>query len=696
MHIRFFIAALALTSSIGFGAETVVVFDTSTSMGGENLKVAQHECEKLIETVNIDAAHPFVLISFDTEPKPPLVFTDPAKAIAAVQALTAMGGTSIAAGLNAASDRLDQLGSGGAFVVLISDGADGNAAERDQAEVRLGSLLRERDARGLDTRMVVKRWGGSTAAMVTRLQAFSGNVVDVGESTIEALVWKADVSIVRSRRYASNDFQAIEMEICLTDDVFAKDREVIVLCERSTFTPNQMKMSSGETKNFRIDLPISDADEVAGEQELVVNFLVGEGMDLLDSVTMLVPLAALRPIATLACEIISAGYQKWTSPETGQLRGFVDIEVEVAATSPSSEGMPIQLDWEPTGGLRIASHHPRKLNLRVGDTRVLHVPFDSQLGASSPAITIKGIDESSPERAEIGKEEISLTSIPLPPAAKTPVTVTVEGVDDPVWTDLRKRKIQSVIRCDLFVDGPILGENNKLVYSGPWLALGQERTFASGRQALPLYIEMTAGDDGDDRELPIHLSILAEENEAIVLEVTQDVIHATVPAPDPVELVLLDEDGNRVTSFATRSNSDFANFVLRPMLDGPLTEEAFLGAGPVSVRVSGQAMQHPMETIAMSVPITRPRSFWFESSETISIEFSMVDVGHVVSDHSVDVIITRGSLLSLWIGRYSLWIFGVGCIVVCIGAAYLVFRKEKADEISFDFPFNSEVRSRGR
>ena len=185
-------------------SETIVVVDCSGSMSGANMATAKKECEELAKSIHIDIDNPFVVIPFDDAAKPAIVCVDTAAAIKAVRSLKVSGGTNIAAGLNAASDRIENLRAKPALVILISDGAD-SSKERNKAETRLGNLLQTRDRNGEPTRMIVKRWGASTNAMVKRLQQFSASVVDAATSTIETLAWKANVSILNSERGPRND-----------------------------------------------------------------------------------------------------------------------------------------------------------------------------------------------------------------------------------------------------------------------------------------------------------------------------------------------------------------------------------------------------------------------------------------------------------------------------------------------------------
>jgi uncharacterized protein YegL len=652
-------------------SETIVVVDCSGSMSGQNMATAKKECEDLARTIPIDKGNPFVVIPFDNIARPAIVCLDRGTAIDAVRALTITGGTNIAAGLNAASDRIERLRNKSALVILISDGAD-ISQERDKAEVRLGALLQARDRNGEPTRMIVKRWGASTDVMVKRLQKYSLSVIDATSSTIKALVLKADVSVLKSERGPRNDTHLLSLELQFTSEMFSKNQLVTATCNNSQLPKKTVTIDNSGKKKFQIVIPISKSDESTKNQVFEIEFFVDQKK--FKSIKKKVPLPKLKSIASFTVNKIGGKFEKWGNPKKGQLAGFVELEIQTIPSHPSTLGMPIRFDI--AGGNDLLLAPIPKTVAKVGDKLIRRIPFGQAIVSKNPLISIEGFDIFGTPATSLGRKEILISSMPLPEPAKTPVSITIKRVEPPIWVDLQKNRVQTIVHCELFVDGPIPGKTS-LVCQGVEKISPSE--FSSGRQSLSLFVE-TSLTEGQSRTLSLFFSVEADTSTAVALDLVNDSIDAVIPAPKPIRLVLMDESGRPASTLNARGD-ETANVIVNPLLAGPLTERAFKNAGPVEVRMGNKQMLQPLEPRCISLPFQKSRRFLFDQTEMVSLQVSLPGV-ESVKPQTLNVIIERSSLLSVWIGKYSLVVAALAIVGLFIGAMVLIFRKPLKPDFS--------------
>ena len=465
----------------------------------------------------------------------------------------------------------------------------------------------------------------------------------------------------------------IELEVQFSADLFSKNQVATASCDNSQLQQKTVKLDGSKKKRFQVAIPILKANEVSGTQEVAIDFLVNTKK--IESVLRKVPLPKPRPIASFTVKQINGKLEKWTKPKTSQLAGFVELNLQIVPTDPSTIGMPVRFELAGSNGLLLSSSE--HVLAKVGDKLIRRISFEQAEGLKDPLISVQAFDASRNPEMSLGMEQVVLSNMLLPEPAKTQVSITVKSVETPVWVDLQNNRVHTVAHCELFVDGPIPGKETRLICQGVEKISPSE--FNSGRQTLSLFIE-TSLLDGQTKTLPLFFSVEADANAAIVLELLKDSIDVTIPTPESVKLVLIDESGYQARALHSRGE-EFANVIINPLLVGPLTEEAFHNAGPLEVRMGSAVLSQPLEPRTISLPFEGARHVLFEQTEVISLQLSMPDA-ETVATQTLDVQISRSSLLSLWIGKYSLFAAGLVILVLFAGAMILIFKKSANPDFS--------------
>ncbi len=632
-------------------AHTIIVFDISTSMAGSNIATARSECEKLINNIEINKQSPLILVPFAGTALTPVHCEDRPQAIQALKALQANGGTSIAAGLNAASDLIEKLDKESALVVLITDGDDPDSEARRQSEERLGKLLKARDLSSVPTRMVVKRWGGATAALANRLQKFSSSVVDAGVGHIDAVVWQPIVETLRTIRFPDNKWQAIEVRITLPADLVHKNTSFSVTCRAPSKLSNPLTLNVASVTKARIHMPVAPGEKDGAKKSFTLDFAPsGDKSLILASVTKAVAISPVRQIAALAVSLSSAEYTSWKNPLKLLKAGNAELSVRAVAAHHTTEGLPVTFKVTSSKGLKIIS--TADVTSTVGKQTSIPLAFE-QNSPETPKLTVTAFDESWGRPVELGRQELQLAAVTLPRPVITTMKFTVKRIDPPVWVDLAASRIRTTIHCELFVDGP-MSPDNTLICSGPGRVSVKPNEFTTGRQPFSISLDTVVNPNGDERTIPFFFTVTAPKHQAIILQPPQKPLKVKLPPIKAPQLLLFNEAGKPFSKIALQSNETNAILKIKPVLHGQIAKEAAPTIGDLQLELDGVEAKHPLKPLSISLPAPQPGLLFFSQHKDHIVNIRLPSAA-MVKPVQATVRVTRPAGFNVWAMRAAVW-----------------------------------------
>lgn len=541
---------------------TVIVLDTSGSMGDGKLEAARAEIKDRARRLPPSPHRPYALIPFHGSVHDARVFTGGAPELEGhLDRLAAGGGTAIAAGLRHALGELDRSPAAGHVAVLLyTDGEDADRAAVAEQEARLDARFRDRTERGLGQTVICRRWGSANADLVALLRRGGhAEVIDAGEARLLHATLAPRVA-ARGCRWAGERTLAIdlraEVEVrgpagsaaipplrltCANAgaqgdaavDVAPGGPQPVDFAVRLPVTGREVP------KSVRLEFTVSAPQPAVRGADILVPTLADERV----AVEVAVPPPVLR--ATLDAALAPSGHARWQDPL--RRRAIVEAELiaDIGVAPDFAFPHPVPLALNPDPAVELLSDVKEFPIGGAGRVRLpLKLAYDPAT-TPSPGLTVGPAGREPAVRFEpAGRHAAVAAGAPAP--VVTTIAITPLSVGRPAWSDLLEGTATFEARIRVRVDGP-LGDRTALAVTAPAGVRGLRITPAvirGGDQTVTLAIAARL------RPAPattaLDFTVATPPPRGAVRFRTRDAFRIVAPGPPPVR-VALTRDGRPLT-----------------------------------------------------------------------------------------------------------------------------------------------------
>lgn len=633
--------AAAADSAPTLPFQRVMLLDVSTSMVGENIRIAKEEILEHARQFPPSDAFPLIILPFHTKVDHVYRFTDFPALEAYLSQLVPYGGTSIAGGLHAAFEELSRHADcRHTCLFLYTDGEDPEQDEIQVEEQRLNQLFSERQKQGLKQTVVFcKRWGNANAQLVSAIRKHGqARVIDAGELKLTPLILEPRFQVMQVR-WASDDPTILEATVAAQINAQGSQAEKVPIAPvrvRCLHPGAQGKVSVdltpgnsparalklrlpldvrtlGTTRRIEVPFQIADPRHIQTDTALFLPFLP------CDIVRLGIDLPPLHVRSVITATLSHPAPARWTDPAARRASVPLTLTLDVKAASPHPWAQPIEFRITPAPENRILSGTPT-CTLAGPGTREITIAVEAVPGSDGRtlpiSLTLAPVTPGSLQQFQ-PSEVIVKTAPPTPPLVITSIRIRPLSTTPPRWLHVATSLAAFSAKLDVQVDGPLLADTVIMLRSP--LCVRKLRIdpakLRSGTQTVTLHIEAQLRPAPARTPFAFHVELPASQG-AVTLQPPQPWQFDVTGPPAPRLALSVGATAPPTLDVSMSDTESDALLSVTPVLLGLTDPQAGKGLS-TTIRSSGglRLEENPRGTIA------RPLTLRLTPTDTVSRSF---------------------------------------------------------------------------